>query len=195
MYDALRAKLFSPEWLAAEHAVVERCFLNGYPKRITRGRSKNQIKIASPGTGTKPTSIGEGLFEAHVRAHAFRTSLRCILSLIAHAITVMKNWSVAGSIRGHFAPSYRLTQAVYLREFVPEFQRRIPGQQGTSRPSQVSKSPTARLPASQLGGAKSWLFCSLLDTRGGTFRELGNKIVNHLAHQLEVESLFLARRG
>jgi hypothetical protein len=50
--------------------------------------------------------------------------------LIAHAIIVMRNWSVAGSIRRHFVPSDKLIQAVYLREFVPEFHRRLSGHQG-----------------------------------------------------------------
>jgi type IV secretory pathway TrbD component len=40
---------------------------------------------------------------------------------IAHAIIVMKNWTVAGSIGRHFARSESLIQVVYLREFVPEF--------------------------------------------------------------------------
>jgi hypothetical protein len=39
----------------------------------------------------------------------------------------MRNWSAAGSIRRHFVPSDTLIQAAYLREFVPEFQRRLSG--------------------------------------------------------------------
>jgi hypothetical protein len=56
------------------------------------------------------------------------SSFRCIRSLIAHAIIVMRNWSVAGSIGRHLARSGRLIQPVYRREFVPEFQRRVFGQ-------------------------------------------------------------------
>ena len=55
-----------------------------------------------------------------------------ILSLIAHAIIVMRNWSVAGSIRRHFARSSTLVQAVYRREFVREFQRCLSGPRGHS---------------------------------------------------------------
>ncbi|HEX7505810.1 MAG TPA: hypothetical protein VF550_03500 [Polyangia bacterium] len=43
----------------------------------------------------------------------------------------MRNWSVAGSIGRHFARSGTLLQPVYLREFMPEFQRRLFGHQAT----------------------------------------------------------------
>jgi hypothetical protein len=55
--------------------------------------------------------------------------LRCILSLIAHAIIVMRNWSVAGSIGRHSARSDTQIQAAHLRDFVQEFQRSISGHQ------------------------------------------------------------------
>ncbi|MGO9288388.1 MAG: hypothetical protein ACLQIJ_06505 [Polyangia bacterium] len=56
--------------------------------------------------------------------------MRCILSLIAHAIIVMRNWSVAGSIDGHAARSDTQIQAAHLRDFVQEFQRSVSGHQG-----------------------------------------------------------------
>jgi hypothetical protein len=41
--------------------------------------------------------------------------------MIAHAILVTRNWSVAGSIRRHFVPADRMIQAVDPRDFLQEF--------------------------------------------------------------------------
>lgn len=71
-YELIACNYFSEPWKAAEIEVVKRCFELGYVKRITRGRRKNQIQITSPGSGSRPGNISDGLFEAHVRAHAFR---------------------------------------------------------------------------------------------------------------------------
>jgi hypothetical protein len=49
--------------------------------------------------------------------------------LIAHAIIVMRNWSIAGSIDGHAARSDTQIQAAHLRDFVQEFQRSVSGHQ------------------------------------------------------------------
>ena len=49
----------------------------------------------------------------------------------------MRNWSVAGSIRRHFARSGTLIQPVYLREFVPEFQRTLSGHQACAGGDEV----------------------------------------------------------
>jgi hypothetical protein len=46
----------------------------------------------------------------------------------------MRNWSVAGSIGRHLPRSGRLIQPVYRREFLPEFQRRVSGQDTQATP-------------------------------------------------------------
>jgi hypothetical protein len=57
------------------------------------------------------------------------------------SIIVMRNWSVAGSTHRHFFPSDTLIQAVYLCEFVPEFQRRLSGHQGGQRFGCINTEP------------------------------------------------------
>jgi hypothetical protein len=54
-------------------------------------------------------------------------------TLIAHAIIVMRNCSVAGSIDGHAARSDTQIQAAHLRDSVQQFQRSVSGHQAIER--------------------------------------------------------------
>jgi hypothetical protein len=77
--------------------------------------------------------------------------------LIAHAIIVVRNWSVASRIRRHFVPSDRLIQAVELRDSLQEIQHCLSGHQGQPRYQIVSGVVLSTIVKQLEAGCAQWI--------------------------------------
>jgi len=119
----------SPKHISRGLALVE---AQTAAKAITAGHLANAVRVGVPRAQRVVDPVLSSRPDDLLQAPQLllRVVQRCGRSLIAHAITAIRNWNVAGNFFGHLALSRLSFQAPYLFAFVPEFPRRSCGHHG-----------------------------------------------------------------